>query len=327
MVGSGSIGQQHIQAFLNTSRCSVSCVDVNSRNLHKIALRWPAIASLHSSLDDVQLKGLSGVVIAAPTNAHVKLMTWCIERRLPFLVEKPIAVSTDGVEAIVAETSRLGLIAGVAYPRRYGSATQELKKLVAGGSAGTLKLIHSSFCQDFRKYRPDYRSTYYAKLETGGGIVLDALSHHVDLLCYFAGPVSAVTAFYDRMVFEDCEGEDAALMLLRFARGMLGSINGNQFQKPNVDRLELVGTTGNVAYERVSGVLSWNNSDEPEWSTRKVDGTWSSYLAVQASSFLSALEGGERPLTTLEEGLHTLEVSLAARESQRSGTLQHLASK
>lgn len=320
IIGVGGMGRRHIRSLLRTQRCNVSCVDISWSNIDS-AKRLFNLQECYGSLDHVPACRFGGVIVATPAHTHMEYARWCVRHKLPVLIEKPLAVIEDGVEALIEDVRGLGLVAGVAYPRRYSAGIREMKKRLAEGLIGELKLIHGTFSQDFRKYRPDYLNTYYARLETGGGALLDALSHHVNLVTHFAGPVQSVSAFYDRLVFENCEGEDTALINLRFQTGVLGSVQGNQFQKPNVDALELVGTKGNLRYERYSGKLSWNCSDAKVWESDSIDGDWDGILDCQAEEFLDVIENGLPLRTDLEDAFHTLRLILAAKQSQSTGRI------
>ena len=76
---------------------------------------------------------------------------------------------------------------------------------------GNLRIIKSNFSQDFRKYRPDYKNTYYSKINYGGGAIFDALTHHIDLLIFFAGKIKSVSSLSKNLVFSGVEGEDFSI--------------------------------------------------------------------------------------------------------------------
>jgi predicted dehydrogenase len=320
VIGGGGIGQRHIQLLLAAGSCSVSCLEIQPGRLAECRLRFPRV-QLYSEMPDATSDDFEGAIIATPAHTHIALALWCVERRINFLIEKPLAVKDEGIEQLITKTNAAGVIAGVAYPRRYSVGVKALRRRIAIGSIGDLKMLHATYSQDFRLYRPDYAATYYAKAATGGGIILDALSHHLDMATHIAGEVSEVGCFADRMVFEGCEGEDAALISLRFRNGILGSVQGNQFQKPNVDAIELVGTLANMRYERVSGILAMKSSDKGGWESEPLDGDWNRIMMAQTEAFLAAIDGGAPFLTSLEDAWHTLKIALAAHNSRRTGCI------
>jgi predicted dehydrogenase len=324
ILGAGGMGEKHIKAFSDSGRCNIYCFDTNSAVLDRIQNKI-AVAGVFTELNTIPADLISAAVIATPTDSHLNYARWCLDHAIPFLIEKPIAIREDGLKDLINDCRTRHLLSGVAFPRRSSAAMKELKSRVSNGDIGTLKLIRGNFAQDFRKYRPDYGKTYYAKLETGGGALMDALSHHINLACYFGGEVSQVGALYDRLMFEGVEGEDCAFINLRFRNGVLGSVHGNQFQKPNEDSIELVGSAGNLRYERLSGNLTWNTSDSITWHQVNIDGDWGEILRMQAIEFLDVIEGVGEVKTSLEEGLHQLQVILAARLSQEKGSIMDVA--
>lgn len=315
IIGAGGMGKQHMRSLLQTKRCRISCVDINTFCLDESKKLFD-IQNCFTSTDSLSPIEYHGVIIATPANTHIKYAQWCLSNNIPFLIEKPISVNENGLNELLFEVQKKGLLAGVGYPRRYSIAINELKNRLEAGYIGDLKLVYSVFSQDFRKYRPDYQKTYYAKLETGGGILLDALSHHIDLITYFAGQISQISAFCDKLVFQNCEGEDFGTINVRFKNGILGNVHGNQFQKPNIDAIEFVGTKGNMRYERQSGVLSWNHSDSEVWNNENINGSWNDILRIQSEEFLNSITNGNKFRTTLSDAYHTLKVVLAARQSQ-----------
>jgi len=316
VLGGGGMGRKQIDALLSTSRCQVSCVEPDPRGRRRIQTDHPQV-SYFSDLAAVRPEGLDGVVIATPTQHHIDHAMWCIDNGLPVLIEKPLAVTERGLAEFVAAVRRSKVPAGVAFPRRSLPAVRELKRQTDSGLIGKIRMVTTDFSQDFRKYRPDYRETYYARLESGGGLITDALSHHVNLATAFVGEVESVTALSGQYEIDGCEGEDAAVLALSFRGGCLGCVRGNQFQKPNVDAIELVGTEGNLRYERVSGVMRFSDSDSGEWETKILDGDYRVALQEQAEEFLDAIDGMDSMRTGVREAWHVLRVALAARQSAK----------
>ncbi len=321
IIGLGGMGRRHIKVFSEMNNIRIYCFDIDSKRLQNIQDEFSSITCF-TNLEDLPLADIHGAVIVTPTHTHIEFAEWCINRNIPFLLEKPISNNLDRVTELIQKAKEKKIIAGVAYPRRNSEAVKKIKKMLNEGFIGDLQMILSNFSQDFRKYRPDYQQTYYAKLSTGGGLLLDALTHHVDLVTYFAGPIKSVYALANRQVFEGCEGEDTAVLSLHFQNGIIGNMVGNQFQKPNMDQIELVGTAGNIRYERVTGILAWNKSDSPTWTEEWIDGDWEKILSNQADNFLHALatESVSSTIpTSLKDARHSLEVVIAAKKSAIEG--------
>ena len=254
------MAKRHIFALTKIGEVEIYCFDISNTVIKNLQSSFPKVI-LVTDLNSVTDRSFDGCIIAAPTPFHIDYMEWSLDKKIPFLVEKPINSDEKNILPLIKKVRSSGLFAGVAFPRRHSAGIRILAGKLKQGDIGELKSLRLEFSQDFRKYRPDYAKTYYANTNTGGGILMDALSHHVDLACLFAGTVSKVSCFYDKLVFDNVEVEDTAALLLKFKNGILGSITGNQFQKPNTDFIELIGTKGSMRYERVTGMLSINMSE------------------------------------------------------------------
>ena len=314
IVGAGGIGRKHVLSLLRMNNCNVHCFDLSKKILLELEKIHPEVKTYSALNNIVQIK-FHGAIICTPTNTHIKYAYWCAERNIPFLVEKPLSVDEDGIEDLISLCQSANIPAGVAYPRRSGYPYQLMKRKIELGELGDLKLIRTNFSQDYRKYRPDYKDTYYSKLSSGGGIIMDALSHHINLLSYYGGGVESVSALSEKIVFQDVEGEDVAFVNIKFKNGVLGCINGNQFQKPNEDFIELVGTKGNIRFERISGYFYDFNCTNDSWERSELNGSWEDILMNQIANFLKSIARIEFFPTTLKEGQQDLKVLLAIRES------------
>jgi predicted dehydrogenase len=86
--------------------------------------------------------------------------------------------------------------------------------------------------------------------------------HYVDLLRWAMGPVATVSAKAGTLAHERIEVEDAAVAVIQFANGAIGSLIGTTDAFPGYTcRLEIVGTEGSVIVED-GEVRAWNLKSE-----------------------------------------------------------------
>lgn len=329
IIGAGGIARRHLKAFLETGRATLAIVEPRQEQRQAMAAAWPLQAA-YASLDAVDLSAYDAAVICAPAHVHVPLTTTCIDAGLPVLLEKPLAVNWRGVEALLARAAASGVPVRVAYVRRSDPLLQAARRVVQSGEIGDVRLVHVHSLQDFPHYRPDYRETYYARPEMGGGAILDAASHWIDALIWTMGSVRQVAAIYDHQVLPGVEVEDTVSLQLRFTSGAIGHILICQYQKPNTDSADWVGSLGNVRTEG-TGILSRNSSHTGPWERHDLsDGFDGPALndrrfRIQAAAFLDLLDGRPCALTTLPEAAENLHVALAAKASYRDGRILDLA--
>lgn len=124
---------------------------------------------------------------------------------------------------------------------------------------------------------------------------------------------------YDRLELEGVECEDCCLISIRFRNGCMAQININQFQKPNVCTIEVIGTKGNLLLDM--STLKIADDDSGDWQQKDyMDGmdpmdAHEARFALQADMMMNAAEGQPCHLATLEEARTNLRVALAAKES------------
>ena len=322
IIGMGGIGKRHLRGFMKTGRTEISICEPSAAIREETASHHP-IKAAHASLDAVDLAQFDLAVVAAPAHVHIPIAHRLADAGVPFLLEKPLATTMDGVDSLLDKVAATRLLVRVGYILRLRPWLSYARNCLAEGRIGNVRMVLFVSGQDFRKYRPDYQNTYYAKASMGGGAILDAASHQLDYALWTMGPVRQVCAMHDRLAFEGVECEDCVLMNLHFASGALGMIALNQFQKPNEASITFIGSEGNMSIDMISGIVSFAGDDSNKRgieNLRADDGLSAlefheSMFAIQANSFLDSMEGKPDSLATLEDAAANLRVALAAKES------------
>ena len=319
IIGAGGIGRRHIKGYLSTNRAIISIVEPNDHKRIQVEKEYP-IQNSYSDFASVKLNEYDFVLICAPANYHIEPMRVCAKNNIAFMVEKPLSISLDGIDEIISLVEKNKLFARVGFTRRNSVVQKAVRKQILNGKIGDLKLIFINSSQEFPKYRPDFQSTYYAKPETGGGAILDASSHMIDQLIWIVGRPKHVSCMYDQMVLEGTKTEDTCLINIYFESGLMANITVNQFQKPNVNSYEFIGTKGNLLLNH--SILNFSNDDSgsPKEITDFMKGldpmeVHQHNFSLQASSMLDGLEGKLCEAATLQEAKLNLQVALAAKKS------------
>lgn len=328
VIGSGGIGRRHLRGYLATGRANLAIVEPHAERRGEAEATFPLVGS-YAKLAEADLAAFDLAVICVPAHLHVPMMEQCAAAGLPFMVEKPLAVTMDGVDAALAAVERAGILARVGYIRRIAPEVLAIRQQIEAGQIGTMRLAYVNSSQEFPKYRPDFQRTYYARPEMGGGAILDAASHIFDMLVWLMGRPVAVGAMYDRLVLQGTDTEDTCLVNIRFESGAMANVTINQFQKPNISEASFIGTAGNLRLEH--SVLSFADDDSGEWKDRRdyMDGlvpteAHQARFTLQANAMLDALEGKPCHLATLEDARQSLKIALAAKTSWQDRTIVSL---
>jgi predicted dehydrogenase len=320
IVGVGSIGERHLRCFQVTGRAEVSFVEINEALRTTISRRYlvPGFADL-----DVAMSGRPDVaVIATPADRHIDIALRLAEHKIHVLIEKPLSTAVDGVDRLAQVARERNVVIGVAYVYRCFPALAAMREAVVSGRFGRPVELVAVCGQNFPTYRPAYRDTYYANRVTGGGAIQDALTHLLNAGEWLIGPIDRLVADAAHRVLADVEVEDTVHLLARHGE-VLASYSLNQHQAPNEVTLTVICENGVVRWESHLHRWRWvNHVDEP-WNDEPHDPPpRDAAFIAQAHAFLDACAGQMPPLCSLQEGLQTLRVNLAALASVDSGSWQ-----
>jgi predicted dehydrogenase len=271
------------------------------------------------------------------------------------LIEKPISHSLDGIERLQEAVRRGGGQALVGFQFRFHPGLQKIKQLMSSPltpylnsakqtSDASQRLTSDpslltasigrplSVCAHWGEYMPgwhpweDYRQSYSARLDLGGGVIL-SLCHPLDYLRWLLGEVEALWAFTGRLGDLELDVEDTAEIGLRFSDGILGSVHLDYNQRPSAHTLEIVGTQGTIRWDNADGAVqvyqfpagaegaSPLQIPVPEGFERN------DLFLREMRHFLALARGEEEPVCTLEDGIQALRLALAARQSSEAGEM------
>jgi predicted dehydrogenase len=323
IVGVGSIGERHLRCFQKTDRCELIACEVNDKLRAEIQQRYPA-ARAHATLEDALADGPDVAVIATPAPLHLAQATRLVEAGAHVLIEKPLCTTLDGLADLRTAIARTGKTVGVAYVYRVFPALAAMRAALHSGRFGKPVQLVAVGGQHFPTYRPAYRTIYYNNRATGGGAIQDALTHILNAGEWLVGPIDRLVADAAHQVLDGVTVEDTAHVLTRQG-SVLGSYSLNQYQAPNEISFTVVGERGTVRYDVHRGRWMWQTDPTPGTKWTEEPGEMldrDGPFVLQAHAFLDAVEG-KRPIPcSLDEGVQTLRVNLAALASLESQTWQ-----
>lgn len=341
IIGAGSIGHRHLRCFLASGRVRAALCDVNRTLADQIAAQY-GVERVYSSLDEALVSRFDAAVIAAPAHLHVAMATRLAEAGVHLLIEKPLSTTLDGIDELCRTVRHRGVVAAVAYVYHAHPVLQAMKQALDTGRFGRPVQVVATCGQHFPTYRPAYRDIYYRDRATGGGAIQDALTHVVNASEWLVGPVDRVLADAAHQVLAGVEVEDTVHLLTRHCDpsrkwdrhqtscsapvpvSVLGCYSLNQHQAPNEVTITVICDRGTVRFEAHQQRWRWMvRPDEPWQDEPGGEIPRDSLFVTQAQAFLAALDGAP-PLCTLEEGIQTLRVNLAALESLRQRAWQEL---
>ena len=319
IIGCGSIGERHLRTFLATGRCQAIACDNRPAILAAMAERYqvPTAADWRAALAE---RELLAAVVATPAPSHVAIASEILRTRRHCLIEKPLALTLDGMDALTAAQAGSGRAAAIAYVHHFRPEVAAARAYLQTGALG--RVLHASVVsgQDFPFFRPAYREIYYRDPAQGGGAIQDALTHLANLMEWFVGPTAALSCEAGHQALAGVEVEDTVVVAGRSRDGAIVSWSLNQFQAPNETTLQFNAERGSVIVEYHRQRWGRVARGERDW-------TWEAFppagrddpFVAQANAFLDLCAGQPSPCATLAEGIQAVRFNLAAFESLRTG--------
>ena len=218
IAGGGMIGRAHAERIRGHGGCTLAGIADPSPSAAALAQEMgvPLFATLEQMLDATKP---DGAVLATPNALHVSGALACIARRVPVLVEKPVADTLAEARQLVAASAASGVPVLVGHHRRHSAILETARSIIASGQLGRLVTVNGS--ATFRK--PD---SYYTegpwRAQRGGGPILINLVHEIDNLRALLGDIVEVQALASNAA-RGFEVEDTVAINLRFASGVLGT--------------------------------------------------------------------------------------------------------
>ena len=186
IIGLGSIGKKHCRILM--SRGIDVCV------YDPLAQRADGVSFLE---DPGQAAGIDGVIVSSPNHTHCDWME--LFRGQHLFVEKPLVASLDHLNRL--ENLSFKKTVSVASNYFFHPIMQDIMEIVGKEKYGRCLYGRLYFGHYLPYWRPgtDYRQTYSSSAKEGGGILLDAMSHHLFWIDRLFGGPSMVRGFlYNR---------------------------------------------------------------------------------------------------------------------------------
>lgn len=301
-------------------------------------------------------KDIDVVDICTPGDTHAPIAIAAARANKIVFCEKPLANTLAEAEAMLAAAQQAGVLHMLCHNYRRAPAVTLAKELIESGKLGRLYHFRGTYLQDWIVDPKFPRVWRLEKSKAGSGALGDIGSHSLDLARYLVGEIREVSGLLHTFVTErplpddpsqtgPVDVDDAALALLRFENGAIGSLEGTRFAtgRKNHNRFEINGEKGSLSFdlERMNELeLYLEQGKNSGFSTILVTDAQHPYVGAfwppghiigyehtftfTVLDLLRAVETGRLPQPNFEDGVKNQRVLDAVERSARSRTWEQV---
>lgn len=265
IVGCGRIAKRHSDLLSDKHVNGAQLIAVADTQFERAktlgeAKNVPAYNNMH---DMMELHKPDVVTVLTESGLHSQHVIELASYGADIVVEKPMALTLDDADAMIAACDHYGVRLFVIKQNRFNVPVVELRKALEAGRFGKLVLgtVRVRWCRTQAYYDQDsWRGTW----AFDGGVLTNQASHHIDLLEWMMGDVESVFA-KSKTALVDIEAEDTAVVILKFKNGALGVIEATTAVRPKdlEGSISILGEKGNVEIGgfAVNEMKQWNFSE------------------------------------------------------------------
>jgi predicted dehydrogenase len=360
IIGAGAMGREHIANLSFIEGTTVTAIaDPNSDSISRALAeleKWnQSPAKTFSHHKDLLASGLvDAVIIATPNYTHVTVLKDALLSDLHIFIEKPLCTTVeDCVDVIEWSRDRKKLVwMGLEY--RYMPPVAELIKIVRSDGVGQVHQVSIR----------EHREPFYPKVdnwnrfrEKTGGTLVEKCCHYFNLMDHITGehPVRVFASGGQRVNYLDevYEGKssdmlDSAYVVVEYPSGARAMLDLCMFAENTFDKetISVVGDGGKVESflpslelrhgkrQSVGNFREWTY-DASKTKDLTVKTVWNDAIKykgfhygasyLEHLKFFKAMSEGNQPEITLEEGMRSVAVGIAAHRSIDEGRIVEMS--
>jgi predicted dehydrogenase len=301
----------------------------------------------YGSVDELLGEGLDGVFLTTPDHTHEDLAVRMLEASVPVFVEKPLAITTEGCDRILAVARRTGVPLYVGHNMRHLPVMRAMRSLVEAGEIGAVKAV---WCRHFVGHGGDYYfKDWHADRRNTTGLLLQKGAHDIDAIHWLAGSYTVRTqamgglVLYGQIEARGGQGErrweewndidahwpplsltglndvvdveDLSMMTMRLANGVFATYEQCHFTPDYWRNYTVIGTHG-----RLENFGDLDGAVVKVWNRRRSGHRTDADIVVDVPPRAGGHGGADVPMVTefvrfLRDGIATQTSPVAARQA------------
>ena len=243
VAGCGSIGRRHISTLIDSDRIEQIAIYTQNKDCLEGLNDKGKVLSVNA-IDHVNA---DFAVIANDTHRHIDTALQLADRGIHLFIEKPLSHNLDNIDALKERADQKGVKIYIGYNLRFLGILQQIRTLLRETALGDLYFGRIEVGQYLPQWRKgtDYRKSYSASNERGGGVALD-LSHEIDYMRYLFGDPVSWKVMRSRTGTLEMDAEDMFEGMYLYQNGSICSVHMDCLQKKPNRCIRIEGSRGTL---------------------------------------------------------------------------------
>lgn len=319
IIGFGSIAKRHIKNLLELSDIEilVCTKQINFGNFKNYC-------KFFNKLNDAIRENPNAAIIANNTSEHVKTAIELSKNNIDLFIEKPLSNNTLGIKKLTKLIHEKKLISMMGCNLRFHENIIAIKDLIDKKSIGKIISVQAESGSYLPDWHPNenYKKNYSAREGLGGGVVLTCI-HEIDYLYWFFGDVRNVFSITGQYGNLNITSEDLSAIVIQFQNGIVGELHLDYIQKPAIRKCKLIGTKGQIYWDSDSNTVKLFDFKKNRWIQKSKIKTYdrNTMYSEELLHFIQCVKKRKKTINPIEEGIRTMEIALAIKNSSKLGRL------
>ena len=239
----GAIGDEHNKAVLATPGMTLAAVcDTNTERLEAALLISPEAKTFSDANEMLNFGEIDLVVVSTPPNSHYDWAKQALSQGIHVVLEKPMALTTEQCDELLALAKDSDLLLVVYQNRRYDLDFLTMKQLIDAGEIGEV-FHYESFVGGYSKPC----SYWHSDAQVSGGAIFDWGSHFIDqILSILPLEVSHVSGLNQKRVWDHVTNADHAQVTINFTDGTQATFVNSDLAAARKPKFFALGTKGAI---------------------------------------------------------------------------------
>lgn len=260
IIGFGYMGKWHLNNAPKVENVSVvAAYDVNPE---RVKAAEEAGLKGYYSLDEFLKSDVNLVLVATPNDVHCELACAAMKAGKNVITEKPVAMSLQEVDRMIAIAKENNVLFTVHQNRRWDKDFRIVKEIIESGELGKVYAVHSRL-HGSRGAMFGWR----AEAEHGGGMIYDWGVHFVDQIMMLFGFDGIKSVFCKTVKVKTLGVEDYFFLIMDLKNGAHVQMEVGTWVLKPLPRWMVMGDEGTAYvndFTRNGGIIKVDENAEPE---------------------------------------------------------------